>query len=408
MRATFLAALLLPLLLPGCPATAQDNLQAEPGLEAGVRYVADALANVDGGLREGSAWVDYLELAAGLDVGRYLGAGNLGVFASVVNTNAATFSDRYVGDAMIVSNIDSAHALRVLEAWVDWGFDPRRFGSVRAGLYDLNSEFDTGEARGLFLNSAYGMGQELAQSGRNGPSVYPVTALAARVAWSPRDPWLLKFAVVDGVPGRPSGTHRSRWHLSTSEGALCIGEVTTSAGPLTQLSLGHWRYTAAFERLRPGRRGGDAAFAHDNRGTYLTAEFAPEGPAPEHGPRWRAFIRAGEANDRINVFERHVAAGVVVGWPWPQPRGSELGLAVSEARVGAGHRAARLAAADPAGRYERNVELTWRVPLGDHVVLQPDLQYVVNPGAERRIPDAWVAGLRVELVLQRQRGAVRP
>jgi len=37
-------------------------------------------------------------------------------------------------------------------------------------------------------------------------------------------------------------------------------------------------------------------------------------------------------------------------------------------------------------RLERDLELTWRVPPGGHAVLQPDVPYVVNPGAERRIP----------------------
>lgn len=395
------AALSVAFLLPA-PCRADRSTWDEPPLyELGANYTADALSNVHGGLREGSAWVDYLELAAAFDAGRALGIGDLTVFTSLVRSNPSTFSDRYVGDAMIVSNIDSERALRVVEAWVDWGFGAQGPGSVRIGLYDLNSEFDTTESRGLFINSAYGIGQELAQTGRNGPSIYPVTALAARVAWTPSDAWQLKFAVVDGVPGDPGDTQRSRWHLSRSEGALCIAEVTAAAGPLAQLSVGHWRYTEAFAGLRTAGPDGDSRFERDNRGSYVTAEFAPRATRGDEAPRWSGFVRAGEANDRVNVFERHAAAGVVVGWPWPGAQGSELGLAASEARVGADYRAAQRRAGQPAERYERNVELTWRLPLGEHVVLQPDLQYIVNPGAERRLPDAWVVGLRLELSVAR-------
>jgi len=272
---------------------------------------------------------------------------------------------------------------------------------VRVGLYDLNSEFDTTEARGLFINSAYGIGQELAQTGRNGPSIYPVTALAARLAWAPAEPWLLKLAVVDGVPGDPGDTHRSRWHLSRSEGALVIGEVTAAAGPVAQLSIGHWRYTEEFEGVRPLTDGGTFRAERDNRGTYVTAEFKPRTKPEDGAARWSAFVRAGEANDRVNVFERHVAAGVVVDWPWPGVHGSQLGLAASEARIGADFRTVQRRMGHDIERYERNVELTWRLPVGEHVVLQPDVQYIVNPGAERRIPDAWVVGVRVELAVSR-------
>lgn len=384
------------------PCVAGEDVRGEPtSLGLGALYVADALSNVHGGLREGSAWLDYLELAAGFDAGGVLGTGDLILFASLVRSNQPTFSDRYVGDAMIVSNIDSERAVRVFEAWFDWGFDARGPASVRVGLYDLSSEFDTTESRGLFLNSAYGIGQELAQTGRNGPSIFPVTALAARIAWEPSDPWQLKLAVVDGVPGDPEHSRRSRLHLSRSEGALCIAEVTAAAGPVAQLSLGHWRYTATFEGLRPIDPDGSGRLERDNQGTYVTAEFASKAASGDGARRWSGFLRAGEASDRVNVFGRHLAAGVVLSGSWPGARGSQLGLAASEARVGADHRVVARLAGRPAERYERNVELTWRVPLGEYVVLQPDLQYVVNPGADRRIPDAWVVGLRVELSVAR-------
>lgn len=365
----------------------------------GALYVADALRNVHGGLEPGSVYLDYLELTLGLDAGSAFRAGNLSLYASLIHTNGATFSERHVGDAMVVSNIDTGRALRVLEAWFDLGFDAAGRGSVRVGLYDLNAEFDTTPSRGLFMNSAYGIGQELAQTGRNGPSVYPVTALAARVAWAPAERWLLKLAVLDGVPGDPGNGHRSRWHVSESEGALWIGELTTALGPLAQLSLGHWRYDDGFERMgtTAAGRGPD----RNNVGTYVTAEFAPQIPHTTGSAPWRAFVRVGEANGRINVFERHVAGGVLFDCPWPNGGGSQLGLAASEARVGADFRAVRRRSGAPVERYERNVELTWRIPVGAHLVLQPDLQYVDNPGAERRIPDAWVAGLRFELAFAR-------
>ena len=395
------AALCFAIALPA-PSLADGNGRDEqPLYELGALYVADALANVHGGLREGSAWLDYLELAATFDAGRALGVDDLTLFASVVRTNPPTFSERYVGDAMLVSNIDSEYALRVFEAWLDWGFEARGAGSLRAGLYDLNSEFDTTEARGLFINSTYGIGQELAQTGRNGPSIFPVTALAARLAWMPAEPWLIKFAVVDGVPGDPGSTHRSRWHLSRSEGALLIGEITAAAGPVAQLSVGHWRYTEEFAGVGPVLPDRTVEFERDNHGTYVTAEFKPRTEPGPGAPRWSAFVRAGEANDRVNVFDRHVAAGVVVEWPWPGVNGSQFGLAASEARVGADYRSLQHQVGNDLARYERNVELTWRVPIGEHVVLQPDVQYIVNPGAERGIPDAWVVGVRMELAVAR-------
>ncbi|KQM94346.1 hypothetical protein ASE70_11115 [Sphingomonas sp. Leaf22] len=85
-----------------------------------------------------------------------------------------------VGDAQVVSSIETGMPLlRVLEAWVEHvGRDDR--WSAKAGLYDINSEFDALQTSLLFVNSAFGMGSDLGTSGRNGPSTFPGTGLAIR------------------------------------------------------------------------------------------------------------------------------------------------------------------------------------------------------------------------------------
>ena len=113
----------------------------------------------------------------------------------------------------------------------------------------------------------------------------------------------------------------------------------------------------------------------------------------------RFFLRAGQANGRINAFDRHVALGLTVATGGPTRWGGWLGLAASEARRGPSRAGAEPPGRRPRSGRERNFELTWRLPLSDHVVLQPDLQYVVNPGALGSLGDALVAGLRLEVAI---------
>ena len=390
------AACLLCLALP-CGALRAESGAGEEGplAEFAALYTADALANVHGGLEEGSAYLDYIELGIGFDAGRALGVDDLSVYASVFRRNQPTFSERYVGDAMIVSNIDSASPLRVFEAWLEWGFEVRGPASLRVGMYDLSSEFDVLESRALFLNSAYGIGHDLGQTGLNGPSIYPVTALGARIAWEPHDEWLVRLAVIDGVPGDPEERGRSRLHLSSSEGALVVGEAKFG-GPRLRAGAGYWRYTAAFPELWPADPEAPAT-RNDNAGGYVMAEYASAAAQGPDGPRWMAFVRAGTAEEHINVFDRFVSAGVTRRLAWPRGSGSHLGLAAAQSRVGGDYRAMRAAEGLATDSCEFGVELTWRVLLGRHLALQPDLQYVHNPGADPGIPDAWVVGLRVEL-----------
>ena len=378
-----------------CGASAESEPDPS-GYELSARYTADALWNVHGGLREGSAYLDYIEVAAGVDAGRTLGWDGVTLFVSGFRRNDPTFSERYVGDSLVVSSIDASSPMQFREAWGEWRFDAAGPGSLRLGLYDLSAEFDVLDSRALFLNSAYGTGHDLAQTGLNGPSTYPITALGARLAWAPDDRMLLKAAVLDGVPGDPEERGRSRLHLSSTEGALWIVEAMGGAGNL-RVGAGYWRYTAEFPALHSPDGESDAR--NDNAGGYVMLELAA---GPEAGnPRWIGFARAGTAEERINVFDRFYAAGIVLHSAWPGLRGSHLGLAASEARVGSGYRRQRAGDGLATDDCERNVELTWRLPLGKHAALQPDLQYVRNPSADPRIPDAWVLGVRIELFWNR-------
>ena len=385
--------------LGGMPVEGSASPDAAPApYELSALYTADALWNVHGGLQEGSAYLDYIELAAGVDAGRALGWDGVTLFASAFRRNDPTFSERYVGDSLVVSNIDASSPMQFLEAWAEWAFDAAGPGSLRLGLYDLSSEFDVLDSRGIFLNSAYGTGLDIAQTGLNGPSLYPVTALGARLAWAPHERLLLKTAVLDGVPGDPGERGRSRLHVSSSEGALWIVEAT-GGGERLWAGAGYWRYTTDFPDIEDAD--GDAMTRNDNAGGYVMLEIAPAPAAGLEEPRWLGFVRAGMAEERINVFDRFYSAGVVLHSAWPGQHGSDLGLAASEARVGSGYRRQRAAAGLATDACERNVELTWRFPIGQHVAVQPDVQYVQNPSGDPAIADAWVLGMRIELYWSR-------
>jgi porin len=377
--------------------SASPDAAAAP-YELSALYTADALWNVHGGLQEGSAYLDYIEVAAGVDAGRARGWDGVTLFASAFRRNDPTFSERYVGDSLVVSNIDASSPMQFLEAWAEWAFDAAGPGSLRLGLYDLSSEFDVLDSRGIFLNSAYGTGLDIAQTGLNGPSLYPVTALGARLAWAPHERLLLKTAVLDGVPGDPGERGRSRLHVSSSEGALWIVEATGGSERL-RAGAGYWRYTTDFPDIEDADD--DAMTRNDNAGAYVMLEIAPAPAAGPEEPRWLGFVRAGMAEERINVFDRFYSAGVVLHSAWPGQHGSDLGLAASEARVGSGYRRQRAAAGLATDACERNVELTWRFPFGKHVAVQPDVQYVQNPSGDPAIADAWVVGMRIELYWSR-------
>ncbi|MDY6947997.1 MAG: carbohydrate porin, partial [Pseudomonadota bacterium] len=55
-------------------------------------------------------------------------------------------------------------------------------------------------------------------------------------------------------------------------------------------------------------------------------------------------------------------------------------------------------------RHESAIELTYRVQARSWLALQPDLQYIINPGTDPALEDAWVVGLRFELLWSNEPG----
>lgn len=340
-------------------------------------YTADLLANVRGGIRHRAAYLDNLDLKLNVDGERALGWSNTCLFAYGLYNNGARFSEGIVGDSQDVSNIETdVRALRLFEAWVDHGFLDRR-ASLRAGLYDLNSEFDHVYAAELFLNSAQGIGTDFSQTGENGPSIFPVTSLALRAAFAPRPGIVARIAVLDAVPGDPS--HPARTTIRFGQGALLVGEADIG-GPSRRAGFGYWHYTEAFQDI------GSGASGRGNSGWYVLGETLVAG-GEARGVS--AFVRFGRAPGRFNQYDAFLGAGVVWRGAVTGNPDDVLGFALARAATGSPFRAATGAATN-----ETDLELSWSLQLSEAVSIQPDIQYVIHPNADPALGNALVFGVR--------------
>lgn len=343
-------------------------------------YTADILANVEGGVRRQAAYLDNLDLTLSVDGDSALGWSNTCLFVYGLYNNGAHFSDGIVGDAQYVSSIETdVMAARLFEAWIQRRFPDER-ASLKMGLYDVNSEFDHVDTADLFINSAHGIDTAFGLSGKNGPSIFPVTSLALRGDMAVDNHWHVRAAVLDAVPGVPA--HPKLTAIRLGDGTLSVVE-TTIAGGGRRAGLGYWRYSGTFESLSDGvpRRG--------NYGWYAFGE-----KVIAQVPSVSVFARVGHAREEFNQFRSYVGAGIVYRGAVTGSDKDALGFAVAWAQTGYPYRMATLGQAN-----EVNLELTWHLQLSENVGVQPDLQYVINPGANRALGNALVVGLRATISL---------
>ena len=376
-----LALLLLAAQPPDAPTTHDRTAppaaeEETPAVDLSAVYTFDVWRNARGGLRRGWRYLDNLDVTLTVDAERALGWRGATLFAYGLYNNGASLSGDLVGDAQTVSNIETGvRAARLYEAWAEQRFAGDR-ASIKAGLYDLNSEFDTTGAGSLFLLSSHGIGPDLGQSGENGPSIFPNTSLAVRADYRIGKAWAVRAAAFDGVPGDPSRPARTAVKLGRGDGALLVGEVAYERDG-TKAAVGAWTYTARFDAIEGGRRGG-------SEGVYLLVEY------PLAASGLAGFARLGFADADINPIGRYAGGGLVQ--TGLLRRDDQAGLSLAIAGFGAPYR--RASAADAR---EVIIEATYRTPLNGWLTVQPDLQYVINPGGDPAVADALVLGLRVEV-----------
>lgn len=371
------------LLALGCVPSA--TTRADTALSA--YYTGELWYNADGGLRTGTAYLSDAGLKIESALDGLLGGTDASLFAYFLWNNSNTFSDRYVGDAQVVSNIDARQAIRVYEFWYEQKLNDDV--SMRFGLYDLNAEFDAVDTAGLFINSSHGIGAEYGQAGEAGPSIFPVTSLAARFDMAINDSSLLRYALLDGVPGDPNDPSRTTIDLGGSDGVLHALEYNYTVDGGAQFGLGAWLYSADFDRIeatasRPRDDGNGGIYGFVDAPVYRS----------NSGATVQGFLRYGIANDEFNVFDSYTGAGVVARGLIPSRPDDRFGLAIARAAIGAPWNRVT----GGADSHETSIELTYSTQITGWLRIQPDIQYIENPGGNPAVKDAFVIGLRFELM----------
>lgn len=363
----------------GQPAQADDP---PPLVSGALRNTTDLWADTTGGIRPGVAILNKLQLSGTLSADT-IGLSGLSIHGQIFRTDGNSLSAR-VGDVQTVDSIDARPTTRLFEAWIEQKIgNEDRSVALRAGLIDFNADFDSIQTASVFVNSSQGIGADIARSGRNGPSIYPVSALAVRLSWLPSKKWTARLAAFDGVPGDPDRPNAFVVaHLAPSDGQLLVGQVDYHLSDTAKVEAGIWHYTAsvaAIDRSVIGNR-------HD-QGAYIS--FESPLPMFDHVSAW---LRLGAASGEAQTVKTYVGTGVVAqGLVDTRPE-DRIGFAIARAGMStAAQRAFDLSSA------ETSYELTYQYKVGATVAIQPDVQYVVHPSSAASIPNALVVGMRLVL-----------
>jgi len=345
---------------------------------------SDAVATVSGGQDHRLRYLDNLDLVADADMDAIAGLTGTTAHLYVLN-NAGAIPNDGAGTIQGTDNIEvPRNRLRLYEAWIETPLGHN--ANVRLGLYDLNSEFYSNDAAGLLIAPPFGIGSELALTGPNGPSIFPETALAIRVSARVGADGFVRAAVINARAGILADGESSPWAFR--QGVLAIGEAGLEGA--RKFALGLWRYSNRQDHVREVDVAG-ASLRHASQGIYIVAEQPLTAPDAER--QFVAFARGGVSDGATSPFKGSwqaglLATGVVRGRPE-----SQFSFGMAQGVLSRGFkRNQRDAGLNPAS--ETILEATYADRVLPFLTVQPDLQYILNPGGDSAARNALFVGVR--------------
>jgi porin len=413
-------------LLPIAAVCALAAIGARPALAAtgvtvSAQEISEVMGNVSGGVHQGATYDGLTTITLAIDTGKALGWDGGTFNISALQIHGRSLSDANLDNLQTVSGIEASRATRLWELWYQQSFAGGG-ADVKIGQQSIDQEFMVSQYSGLYLNTMMGWPILPSADLYSGFPAYPLSSLGARLREKPAGPLSVLAGVFDdNPPGGPFGDDSqrrgreasgTRFNLGT--GALFIAEIQyavgqpagTAAGSAARdrglpgtYKLGAWYDTAAFQDQRFDTAGASLAsptssgVARTHRGNFsIYGVVDQELWHDRQGPRsLGVFARVMVAPADRNLIDFSVNAGINLKSPLPGRNDDAFGLGYGYAHIS--RRASDLdrdtglfsGTAYPIRRAEHFVELTYQYQVTSSWQLQPDFQYVIDPGG--RIPN---------------------
>lgn len=343
-----------------CQETRPEN---EPVFSFNASYIGDVVTNFHGGIKTGSRYLGLANFSLGIKTSS-LGLWKGGtLFINGANTHGGDPSADLIGDFHIVSNIETTDLTFLHELWYR-----QKLGKleITAGLQDLNSEFVTTEYGSIFLNSTFGTPSTIAN---NVPSpIFPLTAIGVTFKLKIVDNNFLKFAFFDGLPTSfTDNPHNLRWTIDEEEGIFAISEFTRS-GKFNGLE-GNYSTGIYYHSQLAGTTGDVSSGAKKyNYGLYLIAD-QQVWRDPDGTRGLGVFGQFAVSPKNINSHYLYLGYGVAFSGFIPGRGDDVLGIAIN-----------RTFATSSLLQEESVIEISYKAILNESLFVQPDIQYIMNPG----------------------------
>jgi porin len=404
----------------------------DAGIKLAFQEQSELFANTSGGIRRGTVYDGLTSGSVSLDLDKLAGWSGATLFASFYQIHGRGPTANLVGNLQVVSSLEATRSTKLYQAYLEQSFLDGTL-LIRLGQEGANDQFMVTQYGAAFMNSSFGFPALAALDLPSGAPNYPLAAPFVRAQWQPTDELTLSAALFSGDPA-PSGTgdpqlrnasgtaFRLNDHaLAITEAAWARNQADDDTGLPGTYKIGAWYHSGRFnDQLfdTTGRSLADPASngrARSHASGYALYAVVDQMLWQKPGSKTQglgAFLLVNGAPAGFNLVNLFVAGGL--NWKGPfEGRDNDviaLGFAYLNISPAARRYGADLARYTNTGSgYRSNetvLEATWTLQMTPWAALQPDLQYVINPGAglpnsytTKPLQNAVTAALRLTVTL---------
>jgi porin len=418
---------------------------SDHGVEIFGGYKAEVWGNMSGGLKQGTVYTGLLDFGIELDLEKAIGWQGASVSTTWLWLSGRDASEDLVGNFLTISNIAGFNTLRMFELWFQQNLLDDKI-SLRLGQLSADSEFLISDYGSLFINGTFGWPAVAYMNIPNGGPGFPMGTLGARLAINPWDWMTFQTAVFQGnVFAQDVNRHGFRWMLHEDNGYTFLNEAQfrwnhreEETGLPGQLKPGFWFQTGRLADALAKDPLAEDPLEEDplaestnskNVGYYLVLDQmlyrepgAPSKPSKVSGDgksvadgkgakSFKGPVVIEKSDQGLGFFGRvaftpadrnfvnfYFDTGLTYKGLIPTRDNDTVGIGFGYAHLSNGARSSLTdEGLSPIGS-EMVIEFTYQAAITPWLTIQPDLQYIINPGGTRDQSNALVIGCRASIV----------
>ena len=369
-------------------ATDDKKVDIDP-FDFGAVIQGGLLQNFRGGIETGFDYMGRVHLTLSFDTEKAnLWKGGK-FFVNGVNAHGGIPTATLIGDFQPISRNEATERTALFEFWYQQTIGNT---SILVGQHDMNSSFGTSGYGGHSINSAFGMYPSITPNTGFAFSIYPRTMPAIYLKHE-REKFTFQVATYAGASEDfESDRYNVKWNLDDSR--FIVGEIHYKSeidGIQKGLyKLGVIHHSGQFSDVTDiaGSATTDAGM-----GFYLIADhlLIPESEYSDQG--LGMFFETGFAPGKHNLVDQFWAGGIVYKGLFNKRDKDELFFGILNSSIN--NEISEISSYDEDSR--TTLELNYAIKLGSHFTFQPDLQYIVNPGASSLLDNAFLGVLRFSI-----------